>query len=150
MTGDAAADGPRAPDLGGRPPHVPTAEGRKQVNAMAAYGTPQIDICLVLDISLPTLHKYYRHELDTAMIKANAAIGQSLFHMATKGNNVAAAIFWAKTRMGWTEVNRTELTGRNGGPIDLRAIAANASDDDLAAIAFGSGTAALAPPEDKD
>jgi hypothetical protein len=30
-------------------------------------------------------------------------VAQSLFHMATQGKNVAAAIFWMKARAGWRE-----------------------------------------------
>jgi len=100
----------------GRPPHKPTAATRKQVDAMAGYGIPQFDIARVLGISVITLLKYYREELETAAIRANAAVAQSLWRMATNGN-VAAAIFWAKTRMQWTEppreyINASELPGK--------------------------------------
>lgn len=101
-----------------QPAYEPTEENRKTVRALVAYGVAQDDICTVLDISKPTLHKYFRRELDVSMIEANAKVGQSLFNMATNGN-VAAAIFWAKVRMGWTETNRTELVGADGGPIQV-------------------------------
>ena len=81
----------------------PTDEQRKTVRAMAAYGVPQDDICLVIGISKPTLHKAFRHELDTAMAEANAKVAQTLFNLATKHNNVSAAIFWLKARAKWRE-----------------------------------------------
>jgi hypothetical protein len=86
----------------GRPPHEPTAAIRKQVDALKGYGVTEFDIARVIGISVPTLLKYYREEIETAAIRANARVAQSLFHMATHGN-VAAAIFWLKTQARWSE-----------------------------------------------
>jgi hypothetical protein len=88
-----------------RPPHKPTEANRKQVDAMIGYGIPEFDVARVLGITVATMFKYYRNEIETAAIRANAAVAQSLWRMATNGN-VAAAIFWAKTRMRWTEPPR--------------------------------------------
>jgi hypothetical protein len=44
-------------------------------------------------------------------------VAQSLFNMATQGNNVAAAIFWMKARAGWREKHDLELTGKDGAPL---------------------------------
>jgi hypothetical protein len=89
----------------GRPPHEPSEKDRKQVEAMASYGIPGKDIARVLNISEPTLLKWYRYELDTGHIKANSLIAQSLFQKATGSGNgaVAACIFWLKVRAGWVE-----------------------------------------------
>ena len=38
---------------------------------MAAYGIPETDIAIVLDIDPKTLRKHYRHELSKGSIKAN-------------------------------------------------------------------------------
>ncbi len=85
------------------PPHSPTDEQRKTVEAMSGYGIPEVDIARVLDIDPKTLRKHYRRELDTAFVHANARVAQSLFNQATAGNNVAAAIFWLKVRAGWRD-----------------------------------------------
>lgn len=85
------------------PKHKPTEEQRRQVRAMTAYGIGQADISAVIGISQPTLRLHYRRELDTAIPEANSQVAQSLFQMATKGKNVAAAIFWLKTRAKWKE-----------------------------------------------
>lgn len=53
-------------------------------------------------ISVITLRRYFRDELDQGVVKANAKVARSLFENAT-GGNVAAQIFWLKTRAGWTE-----------------------------------------------
>ena len=70
---------------------------------MTAYGISQNDICSVLDITVPTLHKYFRREIDTAFPLVNAKIANSLFLNATKKMNVTAQIFWLKTRAKWIE-----------------------------------------------
>ena len=43
-----------------------------------------------------------------------AASGQALTTGATYSDCVRAAMFWAKTRMGWKETNVQEHTGANG------------------------------------
>jgi hypothetical protein len=96
-----------------KPQHKPSDENRKTVKAMTAYGISQAKICAVIGISEPTLRLYYAHELETAEAEANAAVAQSLFNMATKGKNVAAAIFWLKTRAGYREV--THLANAEDG-----------------------------------
>jgi len=93
--------------------HKPTDEQRKTVKAMTAYGIKQDKIAAVVGISDVTLRLYYAHELDTAEAEANAQVAQSLFTMATKGKNVAAAIFWLKTRAGYREV--THLANAEDG-----------------------------------
>ena len=73
------------------------------VHAMAGYGVPQDDIALVIGITSRTMRKYFRHELDVAMIEANARVAQCLFKQATMPGNIAATIFWLKARAGWRE-----------------------------------------------
>lgn len=93
--------------------YKPTAADRAQVEAMSAYGIPQADICRVIGISKPTLHKYYRDECDMGATKATAKVAESLFRKATGDGqgSVAAAIFWMKTRAGWRETTHVEHTG---------------------------------------
>ena len=70
-----------------------------------------------------TLYKYYKDELENSAIKANANVGKFLYQAAsgqalttgaTYSDCVRAAMFWAKTRMGWKETNVQEHTGANG------------------------------------
>ena len=86
-----------------RPAHEPTSQTRSQVSALSSVGNNQSVIAEFLDIDEKTLRKYYHEELRTAEIKANAAVAQSLYNQATKEGSVAAAIFWLKTRAGWSE-----------------------------------------------
>ncbi len=102
--------------------HKPTPEIRRQVETLVGFGMPQPDIARMVGIGLMTLHKYYREELDAGEGKANAQVANSLFKMATSGN-VAAAIFWMKTRARWRETAQE---------IDLNVTAKDVSDDERA------------------
>ena len=81
---------------------------------MAGYGIPEIDIARVLGIDPKTLRKYYREELDTGHVKANAKVAESLFRKAIGDDrqSVTAAIFWLKTRADWKETSVHEVNGR--------------------------------------
>jgi hypothetical protein len=104
---------------------------------MAGCGAPQADIGIVLGISDVILAKHYRLELYRGMAGANAKVAECLFRMATNptpsGPTVTAAIFWAKTRMGWREVQHIAQT------VTTTKRAEEFSDDELAAIASGGG-----------
>lgn len=91
-----------------KPPHQPTDQTRKTVRAMAGYGVPHEGIAAVIGIDAKTLRKWYRHELDTATVEANAKIAESLFKQAIDGNT-SAAIFWLKARAGWREKQEIDV-----------------------------------------
>jgi hypothetical protein len=112
---------------GGRPPFEASDEMRKAVEAMSSVGIPQSDIAKAFGISEPTLRKYFREELDTAAIKANARVAANLYKQATKDDirSATPAIFWLKTRMGWKDSVQVEHTGS----IDTRIN--QMSDDEL-------------------
>jgi hypothetical protein len=86
----------------GRRAHKPDAAQRRQVEALAAYGIPEIDISRVVGIDPKTLRKHYREELDMGETKANAHVAGFLFNSARSGN-VTAQIFWLKTGARWRE-----------------------------------------------
>src|SRR5262245_13594749 len=94
-------DTARKPEMGRRA-HQPDPAQRRQVEAMAAYGIPEIDIARVIGIDPKTLRKCYREELDLGTTKANAQVAGFLFNSAKNGN-VTAQIFWLKTRARWKE-----------------------------------------------
>ena len=100
-----------------RRPHQPEPAGRRQVEAMAAYGVPELDIARVIAINPKTLRKHYRQELDVGSVKANTRIAESLYRKALGdgAQSVTAAIFWLKTRAGWKETMVQE--NKHEGPI---------------------------------
>lgn len=108
----------------GHPPHEPTPETRKRVEALAGFGIPAEEIGKVVGVSHVTLRKYYRAELDEGETKANAAVAQSLFRKATSNGSqsVTACIFWLKTRAGWKE---PPVDHRHGGNPDAPPIKHN-------------------------
>ena len=112
-----------------KPPFEPTDAQRRQVDALAAYGVPEHAIAKVIGCDPKTLRKYFREELDTAHVKANSAVAQSLFKKATSdgSQSVTAAIFWLKTRAGWKEPPIGHQHSGVVGSYDL----SKASDEDL-------------------
>ena len=97
----------------GRRSHKPEPASRRQVEAMAGYGVPEVDIACVLDLDPKTLRKHYRGELDKGHIKATTKVAENLYRKATDEGReaVTAAIFWLKTRAGWKETSIHEMNG---------------------------------------
>lgn len=102
----------------GRRAHTPEPAGRRQVEAMAAYGVPEADIARVLGMDPKTLRKHYRDELDTGSIKANSRIAESLYRkaMGDGPQSVTACIFWLKTRARWKETMLDEQAAASERP----------------------------------
>ena len=116
----------------GQPPHKPTEQNRKTVKMMLGVGLKQEQVCAVLDISIPTLRKYYMREIESAEPEIHAMVGQSLIFNAIGGPdrdwskaNMSAAIFVAKTRMGWKEPPQDVKVSGAVGTYDLSKL-----DDD--------------------
>jgi len=106
-----------------KPLHQPTEKTRAEIIALRSYGVPIKEVAAYIGIDDKTLYKYYREELENSAIKANANVGKFLYQAAsgqalttgaTHSDCVRAAMFWAKTRMGWKETNVQEHTGANG------------------------------------
>ena len=111
-----------------KPLHQPTEKTRAEIIALRSYGVPIKEVAAYIGIDDKTLYKYYREELENSAIKANANVGKFLYQAAsgqalttgaTYSDCVRAAMFWAKTRMGWKETNVQEHTGTNGTPLQL-------------------------------
>jgi hypothetical protein len=107
----------------------PTEEQRRLVKSMAAVGVPHEDIARKIGIHSPkTLRKHFREELDIGMIDANYKVGKTLFEMATGGEEVAATIFWVKTRKLFREP--VEEAGPVGPPPFIVTSEPGGDDDD--------------------
>ena len=112
-----------------KPLHQPTEKTRAEIIALRSYGVPIKEVAAYIGIDDKTLYKYYREELENSAIKANANVGKFLYQAAsgqalttgaTYSDCVRAAMFWAKTRMGWKETNVQEHTGANGADLPKR------------------------------
>src|SRR5438874_3951037 len=75
---------------------------REKVRHLAGLGVPQDDIAKIVGCAAKTLRQRFRDELDRGVAEANATISGSLF-AAAKSGNIAAMIFWMKTRAHWRE-----------------------------------------------
>lgn len=98
----------------------PREELRPKIKLMTAIGIPQAQIAGALKMSLETLGRCYRDDLDYGATEANSVVGGKIFEAAKRGESWACTL-WAARRMGWKETTATELTGANGGPIQTAA-----------------------------
>ena len=122
-----------------KPLHQPTDKTRAEIIALRSYGVPIKEVAAYIGIDDKTLYKYYRDELENSAIKANANVGKFLYQAAsgqalTTGASysdcVRAAMFWAKTRMGWKETNVQEVKMADEpiSKVTIEVISANAKD----------------------
>jgi len=89
-----------------RPRFEPTAEQRKTVEVMAAYGIPEEQIASTTGpkgIDPKTLRKHFRRELLLGATKANSKVAETAYQMAISGKCPVMTIFWLKCRGGWKE-----------------------------------------------
>lgn len=123
-----------------RAPHKPDAKSRTEVSALCSFGIPQEEIAAYIGIDAKTLRKYYRKELDSSVTKANAAVGRFLYQNASgqtlkdgasHSDCVRAAMFWAKTRMGWRETQDLNHTSSDGSmsPTRIELVAPNVNSE---------------------
>ena len=75
---------------------------REKVRHLAGVGVRQDDIAKIIGCAPKTLRKRCREDLDRGVAEANAMVSGYLF-AAAKAGNVAAQIFWLKTRAHWRE-----------------------------------------------
>lgn len=86
-------------------PHKPTEATKAEVGALVSFGNTQEDIARYLGISVDTLVKYYRYELDNSVMVANAKVANRLFRKATEDDDLSAQVFWLKTRGRWRQTD---------------------------------------------
>ena len=84
------------------------------VLGMSQFGAPLKDIATFVQISIPVLRKLYEKELERGRILANGEVAKTLFNKAVKDKDTTALIFWCKTRMGWRETQKVDLTSSDG------------------------------------
>ena len=105
--------------LGGRPSFQPTPSQRQMVEAMAGCGIPETDIATVVGIAAKTLRKYFRAELDTGHIKANAKVAGNLYRIATgsgpRGGDCRDLLAEGKSRVVRSGCGQAISSGPKGG-----------------------------------
>jgi hypothetical protein len=93
----------------GRPPHEPTEKTRLLVTELTAFGITQEKVAHRLDISVDTLARHYRSELNNAKTNAVHQVATGLFDKAINGD-IAAQMFYLKTQGRWREKDPEEDT----------------------------------------
>jgi hypothetical protein len=93
----------------------PTNEQRNVVERAAGFGLPQAYICQLIvsertgkPISLETLGKHFRTELDSGKADATYEVINALFDKAVNGDTTAA-IWWTKAQCGWHETTNVNV-----------------------------------------
>ncbi len=76
----------------GRPTFEPTADDRKNVAGMFGVGLSVEEVCRVVGISRPSLHKHFPDEIASGRDAANLAVKQSLFRKATAAKVSSASV----------------------------------------------------------
>ena len=90
-----------------RKPFAVSDAMREKVRHLAGLGVPQDDIAKLVGCAPKTLRKRFRNELDRGVVEANATVTGYLL-AAAKAGNIAAIIFWLKTRAHWRERSAAE------------------------------------------
>ncbi|WP_345790216.1 hypothetical protein [Sinorhizobium alkalisoli] len=71
---------------------------------MAGAGVPQAQIAAVIEVTVPTLRRHYRCELNRGAAKVEAKLVANLLTIAngTDGTALKAIIFTLQSRFGWS------------------------------------------------
>jgi hypothetical protein len=108
---------------------------RERVRHLAGVGVRQDDIARIVGCSAKTLRTRLREELDRGIAEANATVAGYLF-AAAKAGNIAAMIFWLKTRARWRERTAADEAARaaDGEPhSEILLLPDNCRDHELTA-----------------
>ena len=108
----------------GRTAFQPTEQHRLTVEELAACGTTQEQIARCMGITVPTLTKNFTDELTSGLERATSRVALGVLQRAIKGDN-ACSFFFLKCRGGWSERQRVEITGKDGGPVEQKATVIN-------------------------
>lgn len=119
-------------------PWEPTPTQRTLVEIGVASGLKQDEIASALGVSVDSLARHCRKELDTGGLGANLKVGGALFAKCMKGD-VASIIWWEKTRAGMKDLSRVEHTGKDGGPIEYKDLDDDEIDARINALTNGDG-----------
>lgn len=101
----------------------PTQTQREQVELMAGRGLPKYLICSLIGdgIDNDTMKKYFAKELVTGKAKMAMRLSERLIEKALDGDT-NALIWYSKAQLGWKDCSKLELTGNDGGPIQITKI----------------------------
>jgi hypothetical protein len=103
----------------GSPGFNPGLLQAREVSVMRALGLEAKEIALVLNISPKVLKAYYTKELNVSHKIANLMVARKALELALSGRHPEMTKFWLKSQAKWKETSVTELTGKDGGPVEI-------------------------------
>lgn len=107
--------------MGSKPNYNPSDHTRGIVKGLAIANLTDKEISAHLGISTFTLFKHHKEDLAFGRTGFKALVGSALAK-AIKEGNVSAIIFACKTRLGFRETDRLEVTGADGQPIEYKKV----------------------------
>ncbi len=104
--------------------HAPTKGSRQLVSELTGFGYPQTDIANFLGITVVTLTKHYRFELDNGTMNINVKVQRSAFNKAKSKDprNNAIMLHWLKTRCGWVEDKGADVVDQLAAILESRVV----------------------------
>lgn len=103
----------------GSPGFKPGPMQSREVSVMAALGLSPKEIALVTNVDEKMLKLYYQRELSVSQAIANVVVARKALEMASSGRFPEMTKFWLKSQAKWKETNSLELTGKDGGPVEI-------------------------------
>ena len=103
----------------GRPRFVPTDAQRERVVALKAVGATNETVAKILGIDRETLTANFQEEIETGVADILGQVVGTLFRQALAGD-ITACIFICKTRLGWSEKSRVEISPRPDNEVIYR------------------------------
>lgn len=100
--------------------HIPTKATRQQVVKMVACGLSVKELSFVLGCMEHEIKEHYEQELEHGVAAVTAMVGGAVLKQALRGD-VNAGRFWLQSRAKWTIPQHVELTGKDGGPVQVEA-----------------------------
>jgi hypothetical protein len=94
----------------GKPAYEPTDINREMVRVMVAGGIEQALIAGALRISITTLTKHFRPQIDNGAAEVNT-VCIAMHIKKIKAGDMRAIEWWQRSRMGWTEKIQVEKVG---------------------------------------
>jgi len=126
----------------GSPGFNPSVQQSREVQVMAALGLEPNEIALVLNVDEKILKKFYKRELSVSGKISNMVVARKALEMAASGRFPDMTKFWLKSRAKWKETSGLEITGKDGGPVEV------SSARDKLARAMGIDPDAVPPNAD--
>ena len=103
----------------GSPGFTPGVNQAREVAVMTALGLDAKEIALVLNVEEKLLKLYYSRELKVSHKLSNIMVARKALEMAMSGRFPDMTKFWLKSQAKWKETSAVEMSGPNGGPIEV-------------------------------